>query len=187
MKEHYRKLSVHGLLPLIVNEGKVRFALLGWDHPFVCVGSPDVLPDAEMDIFVFASEAECRAWKSAIDIIDNPKVEAVLPELKHQRFALLVRHDRPRRRATTLEEAIGLRSLIGKPDPRQVAMIGECARSDAMETYWEVCAKKSYASKWKREIEVLQSMTEADYIKVKPVGGRRHASPRADLQGHARA
>jgi len=172
MKDHYRELSVHGLLPLVAEGNNVRFALLGWDHPLKCAGTPDTLPDAEMDLFVFANDHECRVWASAVLTVGNPDVNVVMPDLKAPSFALLVRSDRKRRSGNTLEDVIDLRNPMGAVNRERVEELGQIARADAMEAYRTTTADKVFRARWQKELQVLEGMVEADWSTTTlPVGG----------------
>jgi hypothetical protein len=140
----------------------VRFAVLGSDAPQDCVQTVDELPDSETSLRVFSDRAEAAAYAAGVAEHGGNAVSAQLGHDRHGTCGLcvlIVRHDRPRRAGTTLDEAVTLRSGFADDhstgrSSRSAADFAEM-RQTALNRHREGAAAAALAHSWKTEIETI--------------------------------
>lgn len=160
MSEHhddpYAPLSPHGILPLVRDQhasAGVRFAVIGRDAPDACVVRPTQLPDAEMTLRIFADPAELRGYVAALAEHGGNAVSVEVAAPGHtQPVALIVRHDRPARSGSTLDDVIALVGTMKGAD--QFAK----RRRQALERIASDRRTAHLAALWSRETDVLMSI-----------------------------
>jgi hypothetical protein len=163
----YAEVSVHGLWPLISDEsapGGLRFANLGADRPEDCLRSPEGLPDAEISIRTLVGAEARDAWIAAVaEFAGNGVVVAPGPYNYGSGVqpVLVMRFDRDRRAAATLEEAVPLlrdlevyKNRDHRPEPSE---LGRGWRSRYLERLAENAKRDAFVANWKSERAVLQA------------------------------
>lgn len=122
-EDAYAPCCLHGTLPLVRDEGEAagyRFARIGQDPPDACIADPTDLPAGELSLRTFRSASEAEAYAAALaehggnafTSLVSPVAAGVEPIL------LVIRHDREREAAATLDEAV---RLIGPGAPSPAA------------------------------------------------------------------
>jgi hypothetical protein len=167
LPDPYAEVSVHGLWPLVVDPdapGGLRFANLGADLPEDCLRSPDDLPEAEISIRTLVGSEARDAWIAAVAEFAGNGVVAVPGSYNHGNGVqpvLVMRFDRDRRAAATLEEAVPLlrdlevyKNRDHRPEPSE---IGRGWRSRYLERLAENARRDAFAASWKSERAVLHA------------------------------
>jgi len=122
-EDAYAPRCLHGTLPLVRDEGEAsgyRFARIGQDSPDACISDPADLPAGELSLRTFHSASEAEAYAAALaEHGGNAFTTLVSPVVSGVESVLLViRHDREREAAATLDEAV---RLIGPGAPSPAA------------------------------------------------------------------
>jgi hypothetical protein len=164
VSDRYESVSVHGLMPLVVDAdtGMLRFAVLETDQPEDCLTSPDRLPEALVQFFVFGDEGRARAWADGIREVASNAVSVEFPATRFPKFALLVRHDAEPLRGETLEECVALRYVGHRHSERHPGVEAAEERQVEIERRREQGAEQAFRTRWAAEIAVIGSNPDAE-------------------------
>lgn len=147
-EDAYAPHCLRGTLPLVRDEREpsgYRFARIGQDPPGICIANPADLPAGELSLRAFRSQAEAESYAAALaDHGGNAFTALVSPAVAGaEPFLLVIRHDREREAAATLDEAV---RLIGPAAPSPaawsrarasgVAAVEDGRRRDALQRRW---------------------------------------------------
>lgn len=165
--DDYAEVSLHGLWPLVADgtsPGGLRFAKLGADRPEDCLRSPEALPDAEISIRTLVGAEARDAWIAAVSEFAGNGVVAVPGPYNYDgavQPVLVMRFDRDRRPAETLEEAVPLlrdlevhRNRDERPEPTE---IGRRWRSRYVQRLADGARRDAFEERWKAERAVLRA------------------------------
>lgn len=212
----YASHCLHGTLPLVRDEREpsgYRFARIGQDPPDICIATPADLPAGELSLRAFRSQVEAEAYASALaDHGGNTFTALVSPAVAGaEPFLLVIRHDRDREAAVTLDEAV---RLIGPTAPSPaawsrarvsgVAAVEDGRRRDALRTRW-LAAEEAirsvgniyFAGRFDAGVEfmanasrvrfVLAGEPSAPVVTWKPIAHRLDADLKREFADHVAA
>lgn len=157
----YAPYCLHGTLPLVRDEGEAsgyRFARVGQDPVEDCIADPADLPAGELTLRTFGSAAEAEGYAAALaehggnafTSLLSPQHPATPP------FLLVVRHDRERERAATLDEAV---RLTGSARPSSAAW--SKARASSAGAAEDARRRQTLSTRWRAAQDVVLTLGDA--------------------------
>lgn len=157
----YAPYCLHGTLPLVRDEGEAsgyRFARIGRDPVDACIADPADLPAGELTLRTFGSAAEAEAYAAALAEHGGNAFTSLLSPVPAGAgpFLLVVRHDRERERASTLDEAV---RLAGPVRPSSAAW--SRARASSAGAAEDARRRQSLATRWRAAQDVVLSLGDA--------------------------
>ena len=157
----YAPFCLHGTLPLVRDEREpsgYRFARIGRDAPETCIGDPAGLPAGELTLRGFASGAEAAGYAAAL-AEHGGNAFTVLgssPDAGAEPLLLVIRHDRERGPAATLDDAV-LLTGSARPSPASWSR----ARVASVATEEETRRRRSLTTRWRVAQDLVRSNGDA--------------------------
>ena len=157
----YAPFCLHGTLPLVRDEGEAsgyRFARIGRDPVEACIADPADLPAGELTLRTFGSVAEAEGYAAALaEHGGNAFTSLLSPQHSGTGpFLLVVRHDRERERASTLDEAV---QLIGPARPSSSAW--SRVRASSAGAAEDARRRQALSTRWRAAQDVVLALGDA--------------------------
>ena len=157
----YAPFCLHGTLPLMRDEGEAsgyRFARIGRDPVEACIADPADLPAGELTLRTFGSVAEAEGYAAALaEHGGNAFTSLLSPQHSGTGpFLLVVRHDRERERASTLDEAV---RLIGPARPSSSAW--SRVRASSAGAAEDARRRQALSARWRAAQDVVMALGDA--------------------------